>query len=135
MNQVLGIISQIESGEDISLITIAAWEEQFYSLVIDTPDTAPYLKIGQEVIMVFKETEMAIGKNLSGGLSSRNCFPGSITKIISGKILSSVYLDYKGQILCAIITTQSVKALNLLIGDHVIGLVKTNEVSIMQKTY
>lgn len=131
MNKLPGVITAIRTEKDISLVTVTAAGETFSALVIDTPDTAAYLKLGQEIIMVFKETEMAIGKNLSGGLSLRNRFHGTIRQIASGDILSSIILDFKDHTLCAIITTQSVNELHLVVGDSVVGLVKSNEVSLM----
>jgi molybdate transport system regulatory protein len=132
MNSLQGVITAISTEKDISLVTIAAAGETFSALVIDTPATAAYLKPHHQIIMVFKETEMAIGKNLSGGLSLRNRFNATIRQIQTGKILSSVSMDFKGHNLCAIITTQSVKELHLAAGDTVVGLVKTNEVSLME---
>ena len=132
MNSLQGVITAISTEKDISLVTIAAAGETFSALVIDTPATAAYLKPHHQIRMVFKETEMAIGKNLSGSLSLRNRFNATIRQIQSGKILSSVSLDFKGHNLCAIITTQSVKELHLAAGDTVVGLVKTNEVSLME---
>ena len=132
MNRLKGIITAVATEKDISLVTVAAASEIFSALVIDTPDTAAYLKPQHEIIMVFKETEVAIGKNLTGGLSLRNRFNATIRHIESGKILSDITLDFKGHRLSAIITTQSVIDLNLAVGDMVVGLVKTNEVSLME---
>jgi len=134
MNQLKGVIQAIESEQDISLVRIIAAGDFFSALVIDTPETASYLQSGKEIIMLFKETEMSIGKNLTGGLSLRNRFNATISNIEAGKVLSSVYLNFKSYPLCAIITTASVTELKLAVGDTVVGLVKTNEVSLMEAT-
>jgi molybdate transport system regulatory protein len=130
MNQIKGTITAIDTAGDMSLVTIAAGDESFSSLVLDTPATASYLQVGKEIVMVFKETEMAIGKGLTGGLSLRNRFPGTVQEINSGSILSSVLMDFQGQVLEAVITTRSVAELRLAAGDRVVGLVKTNEISL-----
>jgi len=135
MNRLKGVIKAIATEKDISLVTVAAAGEIFSALVIDTPQTAAYLKPNQEINMVFKETEMSIGKNVSGGLSLRNRFAATILEINAGEILSSINLDFKGHLLCAIITTQSVTDLKLAVGDNVVGLVKTNEVSLMEGSF
>jgi len=134
MNQLKGIITAIDSALDISLVTVAAAGDSFSALIIDTPQTAAYLRPGQEIIMVFKETEMSLAKNLSGSLSLRNRFAATIQAIETGKILTSVYLNFKGQLLCAIITTRSAQELQLAVGEAVVGLVKSNEISLMQAT-
>jgi molybdate transport system regulatory protein len=132
MNQLQGTITAIESAGDISLVSIAAAGESFSALVIDTPATAAYLQTGKDIVMVFKETEMSIGKDLAGGLSLRNRFPARVRQIEAGTILSSVHLDFKGTPLQAIITTRSVAELQLAAGDKVVGLVKTNEISLTE---
>lgn len=132
MNQVKALITAVETAGDISLVSMQAAGESFASLVIDTPATAAYLQAGKEIIMVFKETEMAIGKNLSGGLSLRNHFPAKVRHIQQGRILACVDLDFKGISLQAVITSRSVADLQLTIGDEVTGLVKTNEISLTE---
>lgn len=133
MNQLQATISAIESAGDISLVTMQAAGESFSSLVIDTPATAAYLQVGKQVVMVFKETEMSLGKHLSGGLSLRNRFPAIIRHIETGSILSAVQLDFKGHALQAVITSRSVAELQLAPGDAVVGLVKTNEISLTER--
>lgn len=132
MNRLEGTIQAIITENDISLVTVAAAGELFSAMVIDTPQTAPYLKPNHPISLVFKETEVAIGKNLTGGLSLRNRFAATITQITAGKILAQITLNFKGHLLNALITTQSVTDLNLAPGDQVVGLVKTNEVSLME---
>jgi molybdate transport system regulatory protein len=132
MNQLSGIIKSIETDGHISLVSILAEGTEFFSLVIDTPQTAAYLQMGNKVFLIFKETEMSIAKHISGGLSIRNRFHSIIRAIEPGKILSKITLDFKGQILHAIITTRSLHSLHLQVGDQVEGLVKTNEISIME---
>jgi molybdate transport system regulatory protein len=132
MNQVPGTITAIETAGDISLVTIAAAQQRFSALVIDTPATAAYLQTGKAIVMVFKETEMAIGKHLAGGLSLRNRFPAQVRQIESGTILSRVTLAFGGLSLQAVITSRSVRELQLAVGDEVVGLVKTNEISLTE---
>ncbi|KAA5545685.1 TOBE domain-containing protein [Adhaeribacter rhizoryzae] len=135
MNRLAGVIKSITTEKDISLVTVSATGETFSALIIDTPQTAAYLKPNQEINMVFKETEMAIGKNLTGGLSLRNRFAATVQEITAGTVLSRIILDFKGHLLCAIITTQSVTDLQLAVGDSVVGLVKTNEISLMEGSF
>ena len=133
MNQLHAVIKSIETEENISLVILEAAGLSFSTLVIDTPSTATYLKQGTEVIMVFKETAMSVAKNLSGGLSIRNRFPSVITTIKNGKVLTAITLDCKGNQLTAVITTHSANSLGVEIGDVVEGLVKTNDISLVQK--
>lgn len=132
MNRLKGIIASVETAGDISLVEVRVQEVLFSSLVIDTPDTATYLQEGQELYVVFKETEVAIGKGLSGELSLRNRFPATITQMEKGQLLTKLWLDLAGIRICSIITTRSAQRMGLQIGESVEGLIKTNEVSLLQ---
>ncbi|MEN3294260.1 MAG: molybdate transport system regulatory protein, partial [Burkholderiales bacterium] len=50
-----------------------------------------------------------------------------------GQLLTKVTLDTDGHIIESIITTRSSHALALAVGDTVEGLVKSNEMTLMQK--
>jgi molybdopterin-binding protein len=132
MNKLLGKIMNIESSEHISIVDIDVEGDLFSSVIIETPETADYLKIGNEVFMLFKETEVSIGKALSGNLSLRNRLTSKIKTIEKGKVLTKIVLDYKGKDIVSVITTRSTNKLDLKVGDEVQGLVKANEVIIMK---
>jgi molybdopterin-binding protein len=82
--------------------------------------------------MLFKETEVSIGKALSGNLSLRNRLKSKIKTIEKGTVLTKITLDYKGKDIISVITTRSTNKLDLKVGDEVQGLVKANEVIIMK---
>ena len=141
MNKLKATIVNIESSGHISLVDLrvaspsGSGESQvdiFSCVIIETAETAEYLKIGNEVFILFKETEVSIGKNLSGQISLRNQIHGTIKHIERGGVLSKIILDYQGMEIGSVITTRSADKLNLQIGDAVVALVKANEVSIME---
>ena len=132
MNKLQGKIMNIESSEHISIVDIDVEGDLFSAVIIETPETADYLRIGKEVFMLFKETEVSIGKALSGNLSLRNRLKSNIKTIEKGTVLTKITLDYKGKDIVSIITTRSTNKLDLKIGDEVQGLVKANEVIIMK---
>jgi len=132
MNRLLGTISAIESNEHLSLVDVVVGQDTFTAMLMETPHNAAYLKVGNRVAVLFKETEVSLAKNLSGQLSLRNRMRGSVRQIRSGAILSEVVLDYQGQTVASIITTRAVKRLELAEGDEVEALVKANEVSLME---
>ena len=131
MNKLKGKIMNIESSEHISIVDIEVEGDLFSSIIIETPETADYLRIGNEVFMLFKETEVSIGKALSGNLSLRNRLKSKIKTIEKGKVLTKITLDYKRKDIISIITTRSTNNLDLKVGDEVQWLVKANEVIIM----
>ncbi len=131
MNRLRGSISKIESSDHLSLVDVKVGEDLFSSIVIETPATATYLREGREVEMLFKETEVSIGKEIQGGLSLRNRMVSVIRRIDRGSLLSRVVLDYRGHSIISVITTRSTLGLELHEGDSVVGLVKANEMSLM----
>ena len=80
--------------------------------------------------MFFKETEVSIGKNLSGLISLRNRFKATVKRVEMSDILAKVYLNYKNKEIISIISSRSARKLALAEGDEVEWLVKTNEVSL-----
>jgi molybdopterin-binding protein len=65
--------------------------------------------------------------------SIRNRLPGTIEKIVSDKVVSEVVVRTAAGIVTSIITTGSVKQLNLKEGDTVFALIKATEVSIAKE--
>lgn len=114
----------------MSMVDIDVDGDIFSSIVLETPASAPYLIQGNSISLLFKETEVSIGKNLSGLISLRNRFKATITKLENSDILTKVFLKYKTQEIISIISTRSVKKLALAVSDEVEWLVKTNEVSL-----
>ncbi len=63
-------------------------------------------------------------------INVRNQFRGTIKEIILGSVVSEVDVETPLGIVTSVITTRSVKELNLQIGTPVLALVKSTEVSI-----
>jgi molybdopterin-binding protein len=62
--------------------------------------------------------------------SIRNRLPGTIEKIVSDKVVSEVIIRTAVGIVTSIITTGSVKRMNLKEGDAVFAVIKATEVSV-----
>ena len=144
MNTLTGEITAITTEHNISLVNVLAGGQLFYSLILDTPDTSPWLKNGATVRLLFKETEVMIALPTSSPLqiSVRNQIPCHITAIVSGIILCELTLALTpltrtppageaGELhIKAIITRAACDALSLKENDPIIALIKTNEVSL-----
>ena len=72
MNRLTGKIIAIESNSHVSLVDVTVGQDVFSATLLETPETADYLKVGTQVTLLFKETEIALAKNLSGMISLRN---------------------------------------------------------------
>ena len=62
--------------------------------------------------------------------SIRNRLAGSITNIISDNVVSELTIDTAAGDVTSIITTGSVKRMNLKVGDNVFAIIKATEVSV-----
>ena len=132
MNRLTGTITAIESNDHLSLVDVVAGQDTYTAMLLETPRSAPHLKVGNTVAILFKETEVSLAKNLSGQISLRNRVRGTVRQIRRGDILCEVVLDHNAQMLTSIITTRAATRLALQIGDEVEALVKANEVSLVE---
>jgi molybdate transport system regulatory protein len=132
LNKLNGTIVAIECNSHLSLVDVAVDGEIFTATLLETPRTAEYLRIGEAVTLLFKETEVSLAKNLIGLISLRNRFSVTVGSIERGDILSAIGLDYMGKSLTSVITTRSLGRLELQVGDAVEALVKANEIALMK---
>ncbi len=129
MNRFEGHISEIETDGGLSLVTVKTVKDlEFRSIVIDTPDSAPYLKKNQKVEVLFKETEVAIGPENIKDISLSNKIPCSVEAVDKSTLLSSLDLKCSEGRIRSIISTRSVRELGLVPGKSVSALIKLNEV-------
>lgn len=133
MNKLKGRIENIEVSGSLSLVTIAIGDKiSFKSIVIETPDTAPYLQKGKQVNIIFKETEVILAKGNLEGISLINRIAAEISDIKLGDILCEVKLATEAGPVSAILARQAVDLLALQKGNPVTAMVKLNEIMISE---
>ena len=64
------------------------------------------------------------------GVNVRNQFKGTIKEIIRGSVVSEVDVLTTAGIITSVITTRSVDELQLAVGQEVIALIKSTDVSL-----
>jgi len=133
MNRITGKISQIQHSGAILLVDIDVDGHGFSAMLIESATQPEWLQKGNDVDIIFKETEVALAKNLSGIISMRNRMKCKVQQIERGELLSKISLQFQKYGITSAITTRSVNALDLKVGDEVEALVKANEVSLMKK--
>ncbi len=115
----------------MSLVDVAVGQDTFTATLLETPETADYLQLNNQVTLLFKETEIALAKNLSGMISLRNRVTVRVLNIERGDILSAVTLDFQGKRLVSVITSRAIDRLEINIGDSLEALIKANEIALM----
>lgn len=127
MNILTGAISTVTVQGHLSLVHVEVAAVRLSAIVIDTPDTAPYLSVGTPVQLIFKETEVIVGAGTDHRVSLQNKLPGSVHSIEEGALLSRLTLDTVAGPVVSIITSQAVQQLQLQAGSAVTAMIKTNE--------
>ena len=98
------------------------------AIVIETRDSAPYLREGSRISVLFKETEVILSTGPAGKIGIQNRIPGQVREVEAGDLLSKVVLETPLGGLEAIVASGELQALGLSVGDQVTALIKTNEV-------
>jgi len=127
MNQLKATITQMKSIDNLNLLTLSCGEQ---SIKILTLELNPNLKVGSNVKLSVKSTDIAIAKNCNGMLSYTNQLKAKITHINRGKLLSSIRLDIEGFGLESVIILESYLKMGLQVGEEVMVLLNSNSVSI-----
>lgn len=133
MNRLTGQIKNIDICKDLSLVKVQCGSVILSSIVIETPKTVDYLIKEGVIDVLFKETEVIISRNKEKWISLQNQIPCCILKIKEGRLLSSLSLDFEGQEIGSIITSNAVKNLELKEGMNVYAMIKTNEMMLSNK--
>ncbi|MEL6558098.1 MAG: TOBE domain-containing protein [Bacteroidota bacterium] len=129
MNRLKGQIKSIEVSGKMSIATVAIESGiELKSIVIDTPESATYLKIGKETTALFKETEVMISSDHSPNVSIENQISARISHIEKGSLLSELTLQLGQHQMVAVITTAKVEALKLQSKSDIVAMVKINDI-------
>jgi len=128
MNRLKGKIELINSHDELLLIELNVKHTKIIAIIIGRPNDYPYLEIGNEIAILFKENEVTISTNKTLYISIQNQLTCTIDSISKGKLLSQVNLNFIDFTLSSIITTRSVQNLNLKPQDNVTALIKPNEI-------
>lgn len=132
MNKIPGIITRITQSDAIMLVDMEVGEHPMSALLIESPFSSSWLKEGNTVAIVFKETEVSLMKGFTGTISLRNQLPCIVTGVSKGAILGCVNMLFQEYSITAAITSRSIDSLNIRVGDEIMALIKANEVSIMK---
>ncbi|WP_370443935.1 molybdopterin-binding protein, partial [Aquimarina sp. Aq78] len=127
-----GEITSIKTNGSLSLVTVDVGAVFFNTIIIETPDTAPYLKQGNHIKMIFKETEVIVGKGIEHSISIQNKAIGEIINIKKGQLLSTLTIDSTIGHLTAIITSDAADQLQLEIGEKITAMIKTTEIMLSE---
>ena len=133
MNSLIGQVSEIIDCGSMSLVTLNLGEEiSLKSIVIDTPETAAYLRKGTELNLLFKETEVVIGTGKNPSISLQNQISATIGQIESGILLTKLVLHTTAGQIVSIVSTADIRQMHLEEGNKVVAMIKSNEIMLSE---
>ena len=132
MNKLSGHISGLSVSGALTQVTVSLYGgDTIRAIVIENPETASYLTDGHGIHVIFKETEVILGKGQQQ-LSLLNCITAKITDIKKGKLLSEIGLMTKAGRITAIISSEALELMLLKTDDEVTVMIKQNEVMLAE---
>lgn len=129
MNRVQGRILGIEAGDGVSLVDVGTGGGIISSVILETPESSEYLRLGAEVCVLFKETEVALGLD-AGKMSYLNVFDGKVAGMRCGRVLAEVVVWTAAGEIVSVITKRSFERLGLKEGARVKAIIKATEVAL-----
>lgn len=132
MNVLNGKISSLETSGRLTIVTLDISGIFLKSIIIENPETVSYLKLGNPLQVMFKETEVIIGIGDEIAVSLENRIPGRVIEIKKGELLSNLTLETKAGKIKATLTSESVLKLKLQLDEDVTALVKTTEIMLSE---
>nr|WP_314238733.1 TOBE domain-containing protein [uncultured Campylobacter sp.] len=120
-------ISAIEQNNGVSVFEFSA---EILSLKMLSLENLQNLKIGDEVLLNFKSSDVFVATSPLLNCSVSNEIKAEISNIQKGQITSSLHLNAGKFEFESIITTASLKRLNLALGDQIYAYVKATSLYI-----
>ena len=134
-NQIKGRVTNIQSGEAMSLVTIQAGDQTIVSAVTNHGVKGLALKTNDTVTAVVKSTEAMLIKD--GGtqikISARNLLKGQVESIDKGEAMGFVKVTAGSFHLGAAITRQALDEMQLVVGTPVTVAIKATEVMLLKE--
>ena len=120
-------ISAIEQNDGVSVFEFSAENLNLKMLSLENLQN---LKIGDEVLLNFKSSDVFVATSPLLNCSVSNEIKAEISNIQKGQITSSLHLNAGKFEFESIITTASLKRLNLALGDQIYAYVKATSLYI-----
>jgi len=104
LNKVFGEIIKIDYKDNFSVVEVNTNLGNLFTVVLETPETASYLKEMKSVNLLFNPTKLLLFKIKDEKLL--NVFDCKIIEIEKGEILSNILLEKKGVKLESLVLTK-----------------------------
>jgi len=127
MSRLIATVNKIQSCDNLNIVEFNFHEIKLTMMSLDLNAT---LKVGSKVKLLVKPTHIALAKEFSGEVSYSNQLPTTIVSLENGTLLSSIELEIFDVKIESVITLNSSKRMNLMLGDKVTAFIKASDLSI-----
>lgn len=129
LNNINAFVTKIDNYDGVNIVEFDFKGIKLSMISLELNDS---IKVGANVILGVKPSHITLAKDLKGIISASNNFETTITKINQGKLLAAVNMDIFETKLESLITANSVKRMDLKIGDNITVLIKAGELFIKE---
>lgn len=129
MNQIQADITKIDSGNNITIVSFKAGQQQMKMMALEIDED---LEVGSKVILGAKATNIALAKERLEDISISNQLEATIEAIEMGSLLCSVRFLFEAVSWESVITRDSAERMELVVGEKIVALLKSSELSIIK---
>ena len=129
MNKIAARITDIQSADAINIVSFDAAGQSMQMMALELNEQ---LAVGSKVLVGAKATNIALAKEEQEMISISNQLDVTIAGITMGALLCSVAFDFAGQVWESVITRESALRMQLDVGDKIVALIKSSELSIVE---
>ena len=129
-NQISGVVELISKGTVNAEVYVKLKSGYtIVSVITNTVVNNLDLKIGDDVVGIFKSSTVLITTDISLNISARNKLQGKVDSIQQGEINSELIIDIgNGDKIASIITSNSIEGLSIKEGMQVSAIIKASDV-------
>jgi len=130
LNKLKGKITAITTKDQFALVSLVVKNQIFRAIVINVNVINPNLVVGQNVNILFKETDVTLSIETSKQISIDNQIPVIVEGVIRGELLSKVSVSFQ-QILIKTVVPSDFAAI-IKVGMSITMLIRSNELMLME---
>jgi molybdate transport system regulatory protein len=132
MNRLYGLVKELETEGEISLVDVDVSGIRITALVLETRSSAAYLAPGKPVTVLFKESEVSLAVGPLPRISIRNRIACEVVSLATGGLLAHATLSFGTARLHALVSARAARELELRPGSRVHALIKATEVGLAE---
>lgn len=128
MNKLSGKVVNFQQSKYFSVVEISTTIGNFFCVIIETSQTVPYLKKGEDINILFNVFDILISKNEYNNLL--NTFESEVIEIKKDNLLSKIFLKANENTFISFLLTKQLEILDLNVKDKVYCHIKPTNIFI-----